>query len=206
MSQAKRKLLAAAGLFWGVVALTLVFNLHNFQGSARPWFIGNSISWYVGSRVWSALLFAVANVFVAILMSQCLWTLGEYWRMPRAYFFFIILLVVALVWLSVFPLGFFDLEGQKSTISFLHEAGSRTMFGAMAIVIIFLATKVRTAKLLHAALVLFPLYALFCAVSALGHIAGFYSGILIYESSYILGFFLLLLLVVTRVQAIDRPD
>ena len=193
MNKARRKLLVAGGLFWAVVGAVLLLNGRNCLEAARPWFIGNSISWYVGSRVWSALIFAISNAIVAILMSQFLWALGEYWQMPRPYFFFIVLLVISLVWLSVFPLGFFDQADAKSLISSLHEAGSRTMFGSMAVVAIFLATRVRTHKVLHGALVLFPFYALVCAVAFLTKNAAFYSAILIFESLYIFLFMALIL-------------
>ena len=87
----------------------------------------------------------------------------------------------------------FDLENQKSVISYLHEAGSRTMFFAMAVVIFFLSTKARLSKPLRVTLRCFVLYAVFCVVAVLAGISGFYAGLLFFESFYIFAFMMLLL-------------
>ncbi len=193
MNQVRRKLFFVIIIFWMIVAISIILNSEARLATERPWLLGNSISWYVGSQTWSAILFALGNVVVALVMSRFLWTLGERWQMPRAFFFFLILLVVALVWLSVFPLGYFDLENQKSVISYLHEAGSRTMFFAMAVVIFFLSTKAKLSKPLRVTLRCFVLYAVFCVVAVLAGISGFYAGLLFFESFYIFAFMMLLL-------------
>lgn len=193
MNQARRKLGCSIIIFWAIVVLAVILNAGARFATERPWLLGNSISWYVGSQAWSAILFALGNMIVAVVMSRFLWVLGEQWRMPRAYFFFLILLVVALVWLSSFPLGYFDLENQKSVISYLHEAGSRTMFLAMAVVVFFLSTNAGLSKLLRVALRCFVLYAVFCVLAVLAGLSGFYAGLLFFESFYIFAFMMLLL-------------
>lgn len=193
MNQTRRKLLIAVGIFWSIAILAVVINSKIGQETARPWLAGNSISWYVGSRTWSALLFAVGNCFVAAIMGRFLFLLGENWRLPRAYFFFLILLVVALIWLSVFPIGYFDSPGEKSIISYLHAAGSRIMFFAMAAVMFFLARKGGGSASLRLAMEAFAVYAIFCVIFALVNLDAFYSIVLFIEGFYILGFMLLLL-------------
>lgn len=192
MNLARRKLLLAMGIFWTVVVLAVLINSSAYIGTARPWLFGNSISWYVGSRTWSALLFALGNFILAILMSQFLWSLGMAWKMPRAYFFFVTLLVVALAWLSVFPLGYFDSEAGESLISYLHKAGSRTMFFVMAVTVAFLMIRAKS-KSLRIALAVFVGYAVFCAVAVLMGIGVFNAGLLLFESIYILTFMILVL-------------
>lgn len=192
MSSAQKKLLLAMGIFGATSLAAVIINAGAYQGAARPWLLGNSISWYVGSRVWSAILFALGNLAVAILIGRYLWMLGKSWQMPRIYFYFIFLVVVALIWLSVFPLGFFDTPTSKSTISYFHEAGSRTMFFAMAVVAFLLALKSRLHNLLCFCLSIFVLYAITSAVAVLAGVKWFLSGLLFFEAFYIVAFIMLL--------------
>lgn len=192
MKKQTRQILAAIGIFWAVAILAIILNRNACLGTAHPWLLGNSISWYVGSQIWSALLFLLGNCIVAILISRFLWSLGEHWKMPRIYFFFVILLVIALAWLSVFPLGFFDSATEKSIVSYMHEAGSRTMFFAMAVVIAFLATKAQS-KIFRMVSGSFVAYAIACAVAVLISSSIFYAGMLFFESFYIFAFMMLLL-------------
>jgi len=193
MKLEQRRLLFAIGIFWAITITAILINSAAYIGTSRPWFSGNSISWYVGSQAWSALLFALGNLIVAISMSHFLWGLGLKLKMPRAYFFFITLLVVALVWLSAFPLGFFDTLDSKSTVSCLHEAGSRMMFFAMAIVTSFLATKAQLGKPLRIVSGLFVGYAVFCALAVVTGFGKFYAALLFFEAFYIFAFMMLVL-------------
>ena len=106
MKPSRKKLLLAAAILSVTSLSAVIFNAGAYQGTAMPWLLGNSISWYVGSQAWSAILFALGNLAVAILIGQYLWMLGKSWQMSRIYFYFIFLVIVALIWLSVFPLGF----------------------------------------------------------------------------------------------------
>lgn len=192
MSSAQKKLLLAMGIFGATSLAAVIINAGAYQGAARPWLLGNSISWYVGSRVWSAIFFALGNLAVAILIGRYLWMLGKLWQMPRVYFYFIFLVIVALIWLSVFPLGLFDTPTSKSTISYFHEAGSRTMFFAMALVLFLLALKCRSHKLLKICLASFVIYAIFCAVATLAEVKCFLAGLLFFEAFYIIAFMILI--------------
>ena len=192
MKKKKKKLLLAAAILSVTSLSAVIFNAGAYQGTAMPWLLGNSISWYVGSQAWSAILFALGNLAVAILIGQYLWMLGKSWQMSRIYFYFIFLVIVALIWLSVFPLGFFDTPTSKSTISYFHEAGSRTMFFAMAVTAFLLALKSRSCNLLCFCLSIFVLYAIASAVAVLAGVKWFLSGLLFFEAFYIVAFLILL--------------
>lgn len=204
MKLARRRLLLAVIIFWVMVlAIILAYAIEyrHFEGgiyvftkNKNPeisciYILANSISWYVGQNAWSAILFAIVNCFVATLIGRFLWSLGEQWQMRRAYFFFVVLLTVAFIWLSVFPLGYF---GAKSVISYLHQAGSRVLFFAMAVVAFYLSMRARS-KVLRLLLGIFVLYAIVCAILALTNCGIFYHYILLFEASYIFVFMMLLL-------------
>lgn len=183
-----KKVWWALGIFLIVAGLGIFINRGNAVFGPRNWLIGNSISWYVGSEAWSALIFAVSNVAVMLLLSSYLWKLGEDLKMPKVYYCLVVALGASLMWLSVFPLGFFDFDGQKSIVSFLHELGSRSMFLWMGIIMILLALKQRKQKPFLTLAITYILYAVFCVVGTLAQISWFYGGILIFESIYIASF------------------
>ena len=192
MKMSRYRLVFAIGIFW--IISTLIVSINSQVINANPAGLFNkTISYYVGRATWSALLFALSHFIVAGLIGWSLWSLGERCRMPRSYFFFGILLVVSLIWLLVFPLGYFDSGAEKSMVSYMHEAGSRTMFFAMAVEITFLITKMTKSKLLRAVMSLFVIYAVFCAIATLAGFGWFSNCILLFESFYISAFMILLL-------------
>lgn len=184
----RKGLFVALGIFvvtvaFGVTVNTLVFG----KGFHLNW----SVSRYMGSEIWSAVIFVLGNSVVAGVVGRYLWLLGRAWKMPRVYYYCALLMVVGLITLSFFPFGLFDVNGVKSIETFIHEVSSRTMFIMMMLMAAMLAGRRATART-RAACVVFVIYAVFCVT---GHVSGaewFVPLTLIYESVYIATFPLVL--------------
>lgn len=178
----------ALGVFLVTATLGVVINSFVFQ---RGLSLDRSISRYVGYEAWSAILFALGNFVVAGTVGSYLWKLGEFWKMPRIYYYCAFLMVVGLIMLSVFPVGYFDLGGQKSVISYAHEIASRTMFIMMMLMAAMLAGRRASAGTM-AACAMYLVYAVFCVTGYLTEGEWFTPLILIYEWVYIAAFPLVL--------------
>lgn len=168
----------------GVVVNSFVFG----KGFHLNW----SVSRYVGSEIWSAVVFALGNAVVVGVVMKYLWRLGEAWKMPRVYYYCAFLMAVGLIWLSVCPVGFFDMEGEKSVISLFHEWSSKTMFIMMMVVAAMLARNRRAKAGSRAISATYVIYGIFCVTGYLTAGAWFTPLILIYETVYIATFPLVL--------------
>lgn len=186
--------LAGAG-----IAVTRGILAQAYMGRAQAWALGNTISYYVGTSTWTAVLFAALNFVTVGLMGYYLWQMGQVWRMPRIYHYLVVILAVAFVWLSVCPVYYADYMGHVSLVSRMHEVASRTMFIMMALIALLVTLK-REASV--STRILGVVYLVLAMVSVLGYFtkgAWFTPVILIWESSYILAF--LLLMAVARKRA-----
>ncbi len=150
--------------------------------------MGRSISRYVGFEMWSAVIFALGNFFAAGATGAFLWCLGELWKMPRVYYYCVMLMVLGLVWLSLCPIGLCDVNGQKSMISLVHELSSRTMFIMMVVTAGLLAVRPYGTTRSRAICGTYVIYGLVCIVGYLTHGEWFESRVLIFETLYIAGF------------------
>lgn len=161
-----------------------------------------SISRYVGLETWSAVLFGLGNVLALILMLYYLYEMGESLKMPRVYFWLVILMAIGLIGLSACPVGYFDLPGTayaSSAPSRIHEICSRLMFLAMLlsqalVAVIGLADK-RT-RILAA---VFAVYGLICIFGYFSKSAWFLNALLFFETMYLLGFMVVCLISRKRV-------
>lgn len=160
--------------------------------------VSRSISRYVGFGVWSSILFVVGNCFVVSAVVRVLFRIGEAWQMPRIFYWLALIMCVALIWLSVFPIGMFDFDGKVSTISWMHMLGSRTLFVVMLVIAGMLAWSRYASPMTHGVCVGFMVYAAFCVVGHLMSAQWFIPYTLVFESTYILGFLVMLLFCKTR--------
>lgn len=147
--------------------------------------VSRTISRYVGFEVWSAVFFAVGNCFVAAMMAVYLWQVGEAWKMPRVFYYTVLVMAVALIWLSVCPTGMCDVAGQKSLVSLVHEVTSKTMFVTMMLTSLMVVLCKKASSLAHGVNVAFVVYAMFCVVGVLTRASWFESLAMIYETLYI---------------------
>lgn len=155
--------------------------------------VERSISRYVGFEVWSSVIFACGNFFAAGATGAFLWRLGELWKLPRVYYYCVMVMVLGLVGLSLCPIGLFDVNGQKSIVSLIHELSSRTMFVMMMVVAGLLAIRpygTRTSRILCG---VYVVYGLLCTIGYLTHGSWFIPYCLVFETGYIAAFVVVLL-------------
>lgn len=155
-----------------------------------------SISRYVGLETWSAIVFALGNFVVAYLMVQYLYALGEAWKMSRWFYWLVVVMAIALIGLSVCPVGYFDSEWASygtSAPSRIHELCSRLMFAMMLFVTMAVALRRDTSKETRFANLIFVAYGLLCLFGYLTKGAWFVNALLFFESSYLLSFMVLCL-------------
>ncbi len=151
-----------------------------------------SISRYVGYETWSAVVFALGNGLVVAMVASYLWRLGEAWKMPRVYYYCAFLMAVGLIWLSACPVGYCDIGGRKSVVSLFHELTSKTMFIMMMLVAAMLAGNRRASAGTRAVCVAYVVYGIFCVTGYLTEGSWFEPLVLVYESTYIVTFPLVL--------------
>lgn len=159
---------------------------------------GASVSRYVGAAPWTAILFALGNITVVVMVARFLWKLGEAWKMPRLHYYLTFVMAVTLILLSVFPVGYFDVEGKKSLISLVHELSARTMFIAMLLISVMLVGTQRSHIVTKVVATLYAIYGVFCVAGYLMGWAFFQRRTLIFEVAYIMLFVVVLLFVETR--------
>ena len=150
-----------------------------------------SISRYVGTETWSAIVFALANLVVAFSVLAYLYRVGEKWQFRRGYYWVVILMAVGLIGLSACPIGYFDLPGEAyatSAPSHVHEICSRLMFVCMLVVaaIVLLCKKASRATRMAAAV--YVAYGLVCVFGYFTEGTWFVSRVLVFESCYLFGF------------------
>jgi len=184
------KVLKKRGLVWGLLFFVVVEAIIIIANSLiqKSFRIGWSISTYVGLQTWSAVVFALSNCVVAGLLAQYLWKLGRAWSMPRLYYYCCFLAIVGLIWLSFCPVGYFDVGGQTSIISFAHQIASRLMFIMMLLVAVMLAGRSKSTPRSQAALAVFVVYAFVCVAGYMTEAVWFMPVIMVYETLYIVGF------------------
>ena len=190
----KGSLWLALGVFLVTAGLGVAINSTVFGRGLR---LGWSISRYVGCETWSAVLFALGNFLVIAMVGRYLWKLGDKWHMLRVYYYCAFLMCVGLLWLSLCPVGYFDVVAngvvEKSVISYVHEISSKLMFIMMMLMAAMLAGNWRACAQTRAVCVAYLVYAVFCVTGYLTAGSWFTPLILIYESLYIASFPLVLI-------------
>lgn len=182
-------------IFVTTSVLAVIINSHVF---GHGFDVSRSISRYVGFEIWSAILFEVGNCFVAAVVGKALYKIGGAWRMSKIFYILAMLMCISLIWLSVFPIGMFDYDGHVSTISWLHILGSRTLFITMLLTAVLIARTECASPITHGASVGYIVYAVFCVVGHLTDAEWFVPYTLVFETTYIVGFLVLLLFCKTR--------
>lgn len=147
-----------------------------------------SISHYVGLELWSAIFFTLGNIFVSIFMAYFLWKLGEAWKMPRLFYWLIVVLVVSLIGLSVCPSGFADMGDQISTVTWIHVLTSRLMFIAMMLIAAMIVVCRHANALAHIINVVYLIYAVVCIMGFMEEQTWFLDAVMVFETIYLAAF------------------
>lgn len=187
----KRWMLEAIGVFVSTSLLAVTFNSLQYG-----WHWDYSISRYVGLETWSAILFALGNVLVAGLFGRYLYTVSEKWQMPRWFYWVTVVMAMALIGLSVCPIGYFDLVGTgyaSSAPSRIHEICSRLMFFCMLLMAFTVQWRGCVQTRVRCCCVMFVLYGFLCLSGYFLKADWFVQSVLVFESAYLLGFMILCL-------------
>ncbi len=188
-SKVKKKWLM--GLALGVFLTTSLAAIIGNTLLGKGFHLEYSISRYVGSATWSAVLFALGNVVVAISMLYFFYQLAETWKLPRVFNWLVVIMAIALLGLSVCPVGYFDLPGTayaSSTISQIHEVCSRTMFVMMLLATLLMVVARTASRATKVEGVLYIIYGAICVWAYFAKLRWFFAGLLIFESLYLVMF------------------
>lgn len=190
----KWPILAALGTFLvgGGIAVARGILSEAYLGRAQAWALGNTISYYVGTTTETAVLFAALNFVTVGLMGYYLLQMGQAWLMPRIYYYLVVILAVAFVWLSVCPVYYADFLGHVSLVSRMHEVASRTMFVTMALIVLVMILNREVSVSTRWLGVAYLVLAVVSILGYLTHGAWFMPAILIWESGYIFAFLALM--------------
>lgn len=162
----------------------------------RAFLLNYSISRYVGSETWSAVVFGVVNYVVAFSVLTYLYRVGEKWKFQRWYYWIVVLTVVGLVGLSMCPIGYFDQPGSEfasSAPSHVHEICSRTMFVGMMVLVAMICFSKKTSRVTRMMAVAYIIYGMLCALGFIIKAPWFLGNMLVFESCYTFGFLALCL-------------
>lgn len=165
-----------------------------------------TISRYVGLETWSAVVFALGNLVVMLLMLYYLYGMGESWQMGRGFYVLVVAVVVALIGLSACPLGYFDTATGVSSVSYLHQICSRTMFAAMLFLTLVTLASGRTARKTRVVAGMFAIYGVICAGAFLIEMGWFVRSGLVFETLYLLGFMGWCLMGQTRPELLGKES
>ena len=188
----KRAILIFILTIIGIVSTHIITSLTDFH-------IDYSISKYVGMSSVSSIVFLIANSLVAyFIWNEVGQKLNN--KIQRA---LIILIIISLIGLSICPLGFYDyvipepVIFGRTPISLFHVVFARAMFALMAIFAgytFYLNDIKKKYKKISTKFSLgFVMYAVFCIVCCVFFPDFFWGLNIILESTYLLGFFVVLL-------------
>lgn len=155
------------------------------------WHVDYSISRYVGLEAWSAIVFMLTNMVVMLAMRRELFAMGAKMSARKWYYWLVVAMLIALIGLSAFPVGYFDPMGAmyaSSTLSKVHEICARGMFIAMLIVTAVVVLNNKMPRMTRRIAGGFLVYGMFCLLGYLAKFRWFAQWVLVFEGLYILGF------------------
>lgn len=188
----KKLMWFALGIFLTTSVLAVAINSWAMVGLRFDY----TISRYVGLATWSAMVFAVGNFVVAGVMLKYLYSVAGTWEMPRWAYWLIVVMLMALIGLSVCPIGYFDPVGAKygtSAPSLIHGICSRTMFCSMLVMVVVVALSALTSRWTRIFAVIFVVYGVFCLYGYFSKEKWFENAVLVFESLYLVGFMVMCL-------------
>lgn len=181
----KKFMRTALALFVSTVVAVIILQSFVFgHGFNMHW----SISRYMGTSVWSAIVFAISNLAIIIMMVNYLKRLRKKYGFSKLWFAIVVIMIASFAMLSICPVGLFDANwGDYGVVSTIHRNSSYVLFGAMfAIAIDTLIEHRKRSRLLTIYGIFLLAYAVF---SFFGYIYAphFYIDyILFYEAAYII--------------------
>lgn len=194
----------ALSVFTATAAIAVIANCLN--GYGLHW--NYSISRYVGLEMWSSVMFGIGNFYVAYNILKFLWLAGRRWGMRGYYFVVVVVMLIALLGLSVCPIGRFDriYDGEPGPVSLIHEFCSRLMFSLMLVISAMAVFCKRVGKRTRMACIAFIVMGV---TYGLGYVTGsawLKNGMLVFESMYLVSFMVLCLFGQSRPIVLSDPS
>ena len=204
MKMNKKLIHAATGVFLATEVLVIVLYTFAFgRGFNLNW----SISRYMGTDYWSAILFALSNFLVVFLVLKYLLQVRKVHKLSLFWLVLVIAMVVAYVGLSICPIGLFDPSwGHFGIVSTLHHTFSQTLFAIMAMVALGTMLVIKRGKIFIAfgiALIVYMVGSTYCYKASIGF---FIDNVLIFESAYILANLVFYSLIPKKSGIIEKQD
>ena len=180
----KKFIRTAIFIFVAVVAIITI--MHSFI-LGRGFHVSWSISRYMGTDFWSAVIFCLANFVVAVMTLKYLFSVKKEHGLSPIFLILVIVMTVLFALLSIFPVGLFDdVWGQFGTVSHIHRGSSYALFLFMIFIALDLMIEIRKGKAMHLFGTVAVLGSLFCVISFLAGWDFFSSYMYIFESGYVL--------------------
>ncbi len=184
----KKFIHAATIIFTGVLAVVVLLHSLVFErGFHANW----SISRYMGTDFWSAILFAVSNFVVMGFVLKYLLQVRKMHHLSIFWLFGVAVMLLAYLGVSLCPIGLFDAEwGNFGVVSNLHHVFSNALFISMAVIAVDTMIEMRRGKALIIYGIVMLAYAALCTYGYLGKGTEFYSifgtNVFYFETGYIL--------------------
>lgn len=151
-----------------------------------------SISRYVGREWWSAIIFALCNFAVMVLIWK--YIVREWEKYGKVWVVLMMLVTICFIGLSFCPIGLFDATyGDYGVVSILHQIFARGMFMVMAVATAVEGWKRRGEKWQPLVCVAYVLYAVGCAVAS-ATTQVFWDLNFVLETAYIYAFYAILMI------------
>ncbi len=184
MKMNKKFIHIATGIFLATEVLVVLLYTFVF---GRGFHLNWSISRYMGTDYWSAILFALTNFIVIFFVMKYLLQVRKVHKLSLFWLVLVIAMVVAYVGLSICPIGLFDPSwGRFGVVSTLHHTFSQTLFAIMAMVALGTMLVIKKGRLFIAfgvALIAYMVGSIYCYKASVDF---FIDNVLIFESAYIL--------------------
>ena len=180
----KKFIRMAIFIFVAVVAIITI--MHSFI-LGRGFHVNWSISRYIGTDFWSAIIFCFANFVVAVITLKYLFTVKREYGLSPIFVILAVIMTILFVSLSVFPVGLFDeVWGDFGMVSHLHRGSSYTLFAFLILLTLDLMIEVRKGVAMHLFGAAAVTLSLFCVVSFFAGWDFFNNYMYIFESGYVL--------------------
>ncbi|MDO4760084.1 MAG: hypothetical protein Q4A33_02150 [Candidatus Saccharibacteria bacterium] len=183
MKMNKKFIHIATGVFTLNVIVVLALYLVFERGFNLNW----TISRYMGTSVWSAILFGLTNLIVIFCVLKYLLRIQKLYKLSSFWGTLVIAMIITYLGLSICPVGLFDPTwGEFGIVSRMHHFFSYTMFVIMAVIVLDTLIEVRRGKsfvIFGASLILYMIGCIFCYKYGTSF---FMNNILLFESGYIL--------------------
>ena len=141
-----KKLVRLATLLFVLTVVIITFIHSLTKGFHLNW----SISRYMGSEPWSAILFCLSNFVVIALVLKYLYGVKKEHHLSTIWWILVLLMVVCYVMLSIFPVGLFDkMWGRFGTVSNIHQCSAYILFLMMILITAVTMYEVKKGTIMH---------------------------------------------------------